>query len=172
MSRRAVGILGLAAVAATAVALVAVELGMGAASYGELTSADPCTAEVTFPGKGLDPAIQRIALSGLNGAACELGTTREELVLSFVPEAGGPPIKWDKPTIERAVRAGLEQAIDDAEKRGSIGGVTAFVLRQVAARAPIDWLISGAEKLSDFVKEAGGKGLRSEERRVGKECRL
>ena len=37
MSRRAAGILGLAAVAATAVALVAVELGMGAASYGELT---------------------------------------------------------------------------------------------------------------------------------------
>jgi hypothetical protein len=114
---------------------------------------------VTFPGEGLDPAIQRVALSGLSGAACELDTTREELVLSFVPEAGGPPIEWDRPTIERAVRAGLEQAIDDAARRNSIGGVTAFVLRQIAARAPIDWLISGAQTLAGFAQDVNEQGF-------------
>jgi hypothetical protein len=159
VTRRTAGILGLCAIAATAVTLIAVELSMGAADYGEFHSADPCTAETTFPGDGLDPTIQRIALSGLNGAACELGTTREELVLSFVPEAGGPPIEGDRPTIERAVRAGLERAIDDAEQRGSIGGVTAFLLREIAERAPLDWLISGADSLAGFVGEVGEQGL-------------
>ncbi len=159
MTRRTAGIVGLGAIAAIAVALIAVELGMGAASYGEFHPADPCTATEAFPGDGVDATIQRIALSGLNGAACELDTTREELVLSFVPQAGAEPIKWDRPTIERAVRAGLERAIDDEQERGSIGSVTAFVLHEIAARAPIDWLISGADTIAGFARAADEQGF-------------
>jgi hypothetical protein len=159
VTRRTAGILGLSLIAVTAVTLIAVELSRGAASYGEFHPADPCTAPSTFPGEGLDPTIQRIALSGLNGAACELGTSREELVLSFVPEAGGQPIKWDRPTIERAVRAGLEKAIDDAKARGSIGSLTALVLNEIAARAPIDWLISGADSLAGFARQVDDQGF-------------
>ncbi len=157
--QRTAGIVGLCAIAVVAVALIAVELGKGAASYGEFQPADPCTASSTFPGEGLDPTIQRIALSGLNGAACELGTSREELVLSFVPEAGGAPIKWDRPTIERAVRAGLERSIDDAKQSGSISTVTALVLSEIAARAPIDWLISGADSIAGFARDVGSQGF-------------
>ena len=69
------------------------------------------------------------------------------------------PIEWDRPTTERAVRAGLEQAIDDAKQRDSIGGVTAFVLRQIAARAPIGWLISGAETVAGFAQDVSGQSL-------------
>jgi hypothetical protein len=159
LTRRTIGILGLGAIAAVAVTLIAVELGMGAASYGEFHPADPCTAIETFPGSGVDATIQRVTLSGLNGAACELDTTREELVLSFVPQAGSEPIEWDRPTIERAVRAGLERAIDDEQERGSIGSITAFLLRQIAARAPIDWLISGADTLAGFARDADDQGL-------------
>ncbi len=159
MTRRTAGIVGLSAIAAVAVALIAVELTKGAASYGEFHPADPCTATTDFQGDGLDATIQQIALDGLNGAACELGTSRAELVLSFVPEAGGPPIEWDRPTIERAVRAGLERAIDDAEGRDSIGSVTALVLREIAARAPIDWLISGADSIAGFARDVGSQGF-------------
>lgn len=125
-------------------ALIAVEFGNGAAGYGTLQTQDPCTATVAFPGTGLDATLQRIALSGLNGAACELGTSREELVLSFVPSTSAEPIRWDRATIERATRSGLLRAIDDAHDRGSIGGVTAFILRQVVQRAPLDWLLDRA----------------------------
>jgi len=128
-----------------------IEFGQGASSYGTVKTQDPCTAEVTFPGSGLDATLQRIALSGLNGAACELHTTREEFVLSFAPEAGGTPIKWDRATIERATRSGLLRAVNDAHDQGRIGGITAFVLRQIVERAPLDWLLDKAGSLSGLL---------------------
>ena len=68
--------------------LLAVELALGALSVGDTQLAVPCTSKPAFDGGGLDGAVQRFALGILNGAACELHTTREELVLSFVPAAG------------------------------------------------------------------------------------
>jgi hypothetical protein len=141
---------GLVALVAAAAVLVGIELGNGASSYGALQSRDACTATVHFPGTGLDATLQRIALSGLNGAACELGTTREELVLSFVPSATQTKIRWDRPTIERATRKGLLRAIDDARDRGSIGGITAFILRQVVERAPLGWLLDKAGTIASL----------------------
>lgn len=152
MTRRRVAAFALAALVAAGVALIALELRLGAAGFGQTAVADPCTAEVVFPGDGVDASVQRIVLSGLNGAACELGTTREELVLAFVPEAPGvEPIEWDRETIERTVRSGLLRAVDDAAARGSIGSVTTLVLRQLIERAPIDWLVRGGEEIADLV---------------------
>lgn len=55
---------------------------IGAPDTGEFVAEDPCTAAPDqFPGDGFDASVQRIALFALNGAACELGTTRERLVL-------------------------------------------------------------------------------------------
>ena len=42
------------------------------------------------------------------------------------------------------------KAVDDAEERGSLPGVAAFLLREVIERAPIDWLINGAGELADL----------------------
>ena len=102
MNTRRGGIV-LAALGIAAVTLIAVELALGALSVGEPRLADPCTSEPAFSGGGLDGAVQKFALTGLNGAACELHTTREELVLSFVPSAGVAKVRWDRPTIERAL---------------------------------------------------------------------
>jgi hypothetical protein len=149
-SPSAIAVLG--ALIGVALALIVVELGLGAATFGEDAVEDPCTAEVTFPGDSVDATVQRIVLLGLNGAACELETTREELVLSFVPEApGSKPIQWDTETIERAVRAGLLRAVEDAEARGSLGSLTATILREVIERAPLDWLIRGGSELADLL---------------------
>ena len=57
--------------------------------FGHTKLADPCTAKPAFAGGGIDGAVQRFALSGLNGAACSLHTTREELVLSFCARQPG-----------------------------------------------------------------------------------
>src|SRR5262245_59076725 len=89
----------LAALAVAAVALIAIELALGALSVGKPRLADPCTSKPAFSGGGLDGAVQRFALTGLAGAACELHTTREELVLSFVPAADVKTVRWDRPTI-------------------------------------------------------------------------
>lgn len=134
----------LVALLAAAGALLAVDLGRGAAGYGETASRDACTARADYPGEGLDPALQRIALNGLYGAACELGASREELVLSFVPSVSQKEIRWDNETIQAAVRGGVIRAIDDAEERDSLPGWAATILREIVSRAPVEWLLDRA----------------------------
>ncbi|HEU4355653.1 MAG TPA: hypothetical protein VFT27_08705 [Actinomycetota bacterium] len=139
----------LLALALGAVALIGLELANGAVDAGALTVRDPCQPRPPFPGQGLDATLQRIVLDGLDGAACELGTTREELVLSLGPGAGSGT--WDDATIEQAVRAGLLEAIDDAEQRGSLGAIAALALREIVERAPVGWLVDGAQGIAGLL---------------------
>ena len=143
-------ILALVALLVAAAALLAFELGLGAASYGSGRLADPCRPH-TFSGVGLDATIQQIVLDGLDGAACRLHTTREELVLSFGSSTGYPPRRWDKHTIETAVRDGMLAAVSNAESRGQIPGFVATVLRGAIESAPLDQLIRGAISLGDVI---------------------
>jgi len=149
VSRARQGYLGLGALLVVAVVLIAIELSRGALDFGESTAADPCIPREPFPGDGFEATLQRIALDGLDGAACELDTTREELVLSFDSQLGGD-VEWDQETLERALRSGLEEAIADAEERESIGGLEATILRELVSRAPLDWLLEGGGDLADL----------------------
>jgi hypothetical protein len=141
-----------AALVAAAVVLLAVELGMGAWGFGATRTENPCTAPSPDLGGGFDATVQRIVLDGLNGAACRLHTTREELVLSLRPSSGSRP-RWDDETIQDAVRAGLVHAIDKAEDRGDLPGLIAILLREAARHAPVKVLISGGSRLSDLLGE-------------------
>ena len=132
--RRLTVLLGLAA------ALLVVELALGAIHFGQPKLADPCTSKPAFEGGGLDGEVQRFALSGLNGAACKLHTTREELVLSFVPAAGTKRVRWDRRTIENALRAGFDQAFHDTERRGIAGFAIGHIL-EVILGAPLKYLL-------------------------------
>ena len=132
------------------VTLILVELGKGAANA-EKTVADPCKPRAPFPGHGIDATIQRIVLDGLDGAACRLHTTREELVLSLRSGEGSGRVQWDRDTIEVAVRAGLLRSVDDAERRGEIPGFVAGIARRIVKTAPLDKLIEGGIRLSDFL---------------------
>ena len=86
VTRRQLAIAALVALFVGAAGLIGLELANGAADAGALAVRDPCEPRPAFPGEGLDAVLQRIVLDGLDGAACELGTTREELVLSLAPE--------------------------------------------------------------------------------------
>jgi hypothetical protein len=147
VTRRARAIAALVALFAGAALLIVLEFANGAADAGSLAVRDPCAARPAYPGEGLDAVLQRIVLDGLDGAACELGASREELVLSLAPTSEAD-IRWDDATIERAVRAGLLGAIDDAEQRGSLNGIVAALLRQLVQRAPVEWLIDGGQGLA------------------------
>jgi hypothetical protein len=149
-SRPSPALVLLLALLLAAVTLIAVELGKGAASSGP-TVANPCKPRTPFPGHGLDATIQRIVLDGLDGAACRLHTSREELVLSLGPDSEARPRRWDEHTIEVAVRAGLRRSVDEAEQRGNIPPFVARVARRVVAEAPIDVLIRGGIRLSDLI---------------------
>jgi hypothetical protein len=134
----------LAVLITAAAALLVVELSIGAIGFGKPQLANPCTDQPAFKGGGLDGEVQRFALSGLNGAACRLHTTREELVLSFVPAARTERVRWDRGTIDAALKAGFEQAFKDTEKRGLAGYVIGHIL-EVVVGAPLDFFLDVTE---------------------------
>ena len=137
----------LVALLASGAVLVGVELATGALSEPAPRLADPCLPRHGRTG-GIDATVQRIVLDGLDGAACRLHTTREELVLSLAPEAGVRR-RWDDHTITVAIRAGLLRSIDAAERRGDIPGFAAPILRGIVERAPIGRLVRGGIRLRD-----------------------
>jgi hypothetical protein len=120
-----------------AVALIAVELGMGAIDAGEAHLANPCTSKPHVEEGGIfgsiDAAVQRVALSGLSGAACSLHTTREELALSFSPSIGTKKVRWTRATIRKALRGGIDKAVHDTAGNGIFANALAFVLREAFA---------------------------------------
>jgi hypothetical protein len=135
----------LVALLATVVALVGVELGKGALHEPAPKLANPCHPRGGRTG-GIDATIQRIVLDGLDGAACRLHTTREELVLSFAPETGIRR-RWDEHTVEVAIRAGMLRSIDEAQRRGDLPDFAAGLARELVKRVPIDQLIRGGLSL-------------------------
>jgi hypothetical protein len=140
----------LVALLLSGVALVGVELGRGALDEPAPKIADPCQPR-EGPTGGIDATIQRIVLDGLDGAACRLHTTREELVLSLGGSGLGVTRRWDAHTIEVALRAGLLRSVDAAVQRGDVPEFLAPALRGIVERAPIGQLVRGGLSLSDLL---------------------
>ncbi|MFT3855770.1 MAG: hypothetical protein QM733_24045 [Ilumatobacteraceae bacterium] len=139
--RRGRATIGIAVAVLAGIGLLGGAFAAGARDAGALTEQDPCTAPADpHPGSGLDAAVQRIGLSTLNGAACELGTGRERLVLSLDGNSGYRDVQWDDATLERAMRSGADRAIDDAVDRGTIPGFVGSILHFAVEHAPLGWL--------------------------------
>jgi hypothetical protein len=151
MSRRgsATAVAALVSLLLAAAALVAVELGQGATRYGSGGLANPCHPR-TFTGSGLDATIQQTVLHGLDGAACRLGISREQLVLSLASGGSHPP-HWDAHTIEIALRAGVVAAADDALKRGALPNPLAPLIRDAIQHAPLDQIVRGAITIGNLL---------------------
>ena len=133
----------LGALGVLAAALIVLELALGASSYGRPQLADPCTTKAVATGGGIDATVQRFARATLDGAACQLHTTREELVLSFVPSAGTKRIRWDRQTIDQALRAGLDHASHEIAGNGLLGNALAATLRTLFAPS-VEWFLQHA----------------------------
>jgi hypothetical protein len=148
LSRAAIWIV--TALLASGAVLVAFELGKGALEEPSPKIANPCKPREGRTG-GIDATIQRIVLDGLDGAACRLHTTREELVLSFGGSSAVLPRRWDEHTVEVALRAGLLRSVDEAVQRGDVPGFLGPALRSLVRRLPLDRLVQGGFSLSDLL---------------------
>ncbi len=130
------------AAACLSVALPVAAYAAGGRDAGEFELIEPCDASPNpVEWSGFDAMLQRSVLSGLNGAACELGVGREEMVLSIDPSSGFHVVDWDGDTIEDALRAGVGRAIDDADERNTLPGWAATALHWVVDRAPVSWFL-------------------------------
>jgi hypothetical protein len=138
-----------ATVLSMGLALVYVALGGG--RYEPMSVADPCqTREWRDPG-GLQEVLEQVVLSGLDGAACELGVSREELVLALRDEAALDRFAArngiSSADAERAIATALARAIDDAEDAGALPGLVAGVVRSVTENLPPHLLLELVDRL-------------------------
>lgn len=113
----------------------------GGASYQPLQAADPCQprSEAVLAERG---ALEGIVLSALDGAACELQVSREELTAALsgdqvVLDTFAARYDIDEGRIDEASRASLVRAVDDATREGRISGTSATIVRFIAERAPV-----------------------------------
>jgi len=104
--------------------LVATYVALGGADNGPTPVADPC-AERARPA---DEKTQRIALAVIDGAACDLGRGREELLLAVLD--GDTP----NGVSDSELTAALVKGVDRAEREGELGKLEAIGL-QLAIRA-------------------------------------
>ena len=143
-----------AAAAAVSVALVVAYLALGGASYAPAQVADPCVARDWRDPRGVEAVVEQIVLSGLDGAACELGVTREEMVLALSNAGSREQFAQDhgisNERLEELVREGVLRAIEDAEEADALNSTVAGILRRIAERIPVDELLDLLDDLPTF----------------------
>jgi hypothetical protein len=136
-----------------ALALIVVSLALGGASYHPRPVADPCQPRPLRSPSDATELAQQFTLSALDGAACELHTSRETLALALATPAGRRRFASD-PRLGSALRAGLVRAIDDAERAGQLPSPVADVLSAIVGRLPADQLVGAVRDAGDLLGRA------------------
>jgi hypothetical protein len=142
-----------------AVALVGIYLAAGGSSYTPAKTQDPCKHRPWRNPEGLQQIAEQFTLSALDGAACQLGVSRETLARGLAtPESRErfmERYEIGDAKLARAVRSGLLRAVDDAEEAGALNPLLAAPLRETLRNIPLDQaieLINNAESLLEDVQ--------------------
>ena len=137
--------------AAASFALIVVYLALGGASYAPARVADPCAPRDWRNPQGLQQTAEKIVLSGLDGAACKLGVSREEMVLAFGSRDSLQRFAHkhhvSAQQVDELMRAGLMRSIDDAEQAGALDPTVGDLLRGFVRRFPVAELIDLLQQL-------------------------
>jgi hypothetical protein len=141
------------------VALVGAYFAAGGSSYAPEKTQDPCKHRAWHNPEGLQQIAEQFTLSALDGAACKLGVSREELAQALASSSArerfADRYHLSEAQIARAVRAGLLRAVDDAEEAGALSPVLAGPLRETLKGIPLDEaikLLNNAESLLNEVQ--------------------
>ncbi len=100
-------------------AVLGVQIAAGGAHYAPLRPANPCTPRPvpSIPAQ-LEPLAEQIVLLGLDNAACQLGISRERLVLALTDT------RTLNPRTSAALKAGLRGAVDRLDREGRLPKVS------------------------------------------------
>jgi hypothetical protein len=144
----------LAAIALVA-AVVIPYVALGGGSFEPTPVADPCQARERTEAEGLGETIERIALQAVDHVACDLGVSREELVLALRSEVAFDAFTEengiDRTEAEDAIHEGLVRAVDEAEQDGTLPGLVAPLVRKAAESVPPWLLLETLERLGGFL---------------------
>jgi len=100
-------------------AVLSVQVAAGGGHYVPLRPANPCTPRPVSPIPAqLEPLAEQIVLLGLDSAACQLGISRERLVLALAETRSLDPRE------SAALKAGLVDAVDLLDRQGRLPKVS------------------------------------------------
>ena len=152
MSGRLRGLTLLAVALAASATLVAASIADGGLDRGSSGLPNPCRPRPATTAGGTSGTIERIALNGLDGAACHLRVSRERLVVGLASDDGRRRLlgtgRAADDRVEEAVRSGLRRSIDDAARRSEIDGLDLRLLRAATDHLPIAELLRGIQAIS------------------------
>jgi hypothetical protein len=137
-------------------ALVTIYLAAGGSSYTPEKTQDPCKPRAWRNPEGLQQIAEQFSLSALDGAACQLGVSRETLARGLATQKSRERFARrygiDDAELAKAIRAGLVRAVDDAERAGALSPFLAGPLRETLRGIPLDQaieLVQNARSLLD-----------------------
>ena len=125
-------------------------LALGGAEYQPLEVADPCEPRSVEELRSRDVGLlERIGLSALDGAACRLRVTREELALAVASEDARREFmarhRISDAGLEDAVRDGARRAIADERRLGSLSSLEASLLERAVDAVPVGTLLDALQ---------------------------
>ena len=136
---------------AAVLVLVGLYLALGGASYAPAKVADPCAPRSWRSPQGFEPVAEQIVLSAVDGAACQLHVSREDMVLALAnPDSRQQFVREHNISngeLESLVRNGLKRSIDDAQNAGALNPTFTGILRGVVGNLPIDELLDLLQRL-------------------------
>jgi hypothetical protein len=149
--------------ALVSLALVGTYLATGGASYTPEKTQNPCKHRAWTNPEGLGQIANQFSISALDGAACELGVSRETLARALATEEGRERFSKrygiDDEKLAEAIRAGLVRAVDDAENAGALSPLIAGPLRGTVENIPLDQaieIINGGKSIFGTVQNLLG----------------
>jgi hypothetical protein len=141
-------------------ALVGAYLAAGGSQYKPEQVQNPCKPRPWSNPQGLGEIANQFTISALDGAACQLGVSRETLARALAtPEARErftEKYGIDDARLAKAIRAGLLRAVDDAEEAGALSPILAVPLREALQHIPLDEAIELIQDARSFLGNVEG----------------
>lgn len=138
--------------------LVGAYLAAGGSSYEPEKVQDPCQPRPWSNPQTLGQIANQFTISALDGAACQLGVSREVLARALATPEGRERFKQrygiNDTKLAKAVRAGLVRAVDDAEEAGALPSLIAGPLRQAVQSIPLEQAIEIVNNAEGFLGNA------------------
>jgi MFS family permease len=167
-SRRRAGAVAAGLSVVASAGLVSAYLALGGADYQPLEVADPCKPRSIEELRSRDVGLlERIGLSALDGAACRLRVTREELALAVASDDARKAFmaryRVSDAGLEDAVRDGARRAIADERRLGSLSSFQASLLERAVNVVPVGTLLNALQSsrgrsIIPFLMDLAGVG--------------
>jgi hypothetical protein len=140
--------------------LVGAYLAAGGSSYEPEKVQDPCKPRPWTDPQSLGQIANQFTISALDGAACQLGVSRETLARALATPEGRERFTErygiDDEKLAKAIRAGLLRAVDDAEEAGALSPILAVPLRGALQRIPLEQAIEIVNDAQSFLNNVEG----------------